>query len=241
MRRLPALVATAVFVCVSAAQAERHTPLGDCSDSQLSGAKRLAACAKALADTGLNDKERSLVLALQARARRENGDPGGALKDLDESLKLWPDNDQAYFEKGAAHDERMEFSEAMSAFTHYQALRPQKAWRAFYGNCWFRARTGKDLEIALNDCEAAIQLRADYAGSYDSRGLVLLRLSRFREALLDFDDALKLSPKLPSALFLRGVTKRRLGDAAAGDADIAAAQALSSDIGPFYAKYGIVP
>jgi hypothetical protein len=32
-----------------------------------------------------------------------------------------------------------------------------------------------------------------------------------------------------------------MGDTGAGDADIAAAQSLTSEIAPFYGKYGVVP
>jgi YidC/Oxa1 family membrane protein insertase len=58
-------------------------------------------------------------------------------------------------------------------------------------------------------------------------------------AVADFDSALKVDPKLASAMYLRGIAKLNLGDLAGGKADIASAQELQADIAKEYAPYGI--
>jgi len=53
----------------------------------------------------------------------------------------------------------------------------------------------------------------------------------------DFDAALRIDPRAASSLYVRGIAHRRRGDATRGDADIAAAKAIKSDIAE--AKIGL--
>ena len=43
------------------------------------------------------------------------------------------------------------------------------------------------------------------------RGVVKYRLKRYEEAIVDFDDAIRLSIKNPRVYFFRGLSKKRLG------------------------------
>lgn len=55
----------------------------------------------------------------------------------------------------------------------------------------------------------------------------------------DFDAALRLDPKLPSALFGRGYAKLKRSDLA-GNGDIAAAKTIQSNIVAEFAGYGLL-
>jgi hypothetical protein len=46
---------------------------------------------------------------------------------------------------------------------------------------------------------------------------------------------------MPEALFGRGVAKRKKGDTAGGDADIAAAKGARQDVAELYASWGVSP
>ena len=86
--------------------------------------------------------------------------------------------------------------------------------------------------------------RGDQAGAGDrrqfySRGLAYLKLGQWERAIADFDSALQLDPKLASSLYGRGFAKRKTGDLAGGNADIAAATAVEKDVGAAYARYGL--
>jgi hypothetical protein len=59
--------------------------------------------------------------------------------------------------------------------------------------------------------------------------------------MADFNNALRIDPKKASSLFGRGVAKRRMGDTAGGDADIAAAKVLSADVTDGMAAAGVRP
>jgi hypothetical protein len=51
---------------------------------------------------------------------------------------------------------------------------------------------------------------------------------------------LKINPRRAGPLYGRGLAKRKNGDQAGGDADIAAARAIRADIADEYAKYGTI-
>ena len=55
------------------------------------------------------------------------------------------------------------------------------------------------------------------------------------------DEALGRNPKLASSLYGRGLAKLEKGDAAGGEADIAAAKAIQANIAEEFARYGVTP
>jgi hypothetical protein len=50
---------------------------------------------------------------------------------------------------------------------------------------------------------------------------------------------LKLNPKFAGSLYGRGVVKRKKGDIAGGEADIAAATAIRTDLAQKWSNYGV--
>ena len=106
--------------------------------------------------------------------------------------------------------------------------------------CWARANQGKDLDKALGDCNRAIRTLRTPA-DLENRGLVYLRRGEYDRAIDDYDAALKLRPNLAWALYGRGVARLFKGEAAAGDADIAAAKALAPRIAEITRARGIAP
>jgi lipoprotein NlpI len=98
------------------------------------------------------------------------------------------------------------------------------------GRCYQRGLAKINLEGALADCELSLKLQPGRSETIDSKGLVLYQLGRYQDAIDTYDQALKISPKQAPSLFVRGLAKQKLGDAAGGDSDIAAAKAINSDI-----------
>ena len=96
-----------------------------------------------------------------------------------------------------------------------------------------------DLQAALADCNKSLRLAPAVPAALGSRGLVLLKLGRFDEAIADYDAGLKLYAKGANSLYGRGVAKRKKGDVAGGDADIAAAKAIKPDVADWHAKWGV--
>jgi Flp pilus assembly protein TadD len=68
-----------------------------------------------------------------------------------------------------------------------------------------------------------------------------LRRGEVDKAIADFDDAVKQNPKNASSLYGRGIAKIRKKKTAEGQADIAAATALSPKISDYFERHGITP
>jgi tetratricopeptide (TPR) repeat protein len=105
------------------------------------------------------------------------------------------------------------------------------------GRCWTRAIVG-ELQAALADCNEALRLKPDVAATLDSRGLTYLKMGQWDSAIDDYSSALRLDPKLASSLYGRGLAKLKKGDTSGGNADIAAAKAILSNIVGEFARYG---
>jgi hypothetical protein len=58
-------------------------------------------------------------------------------------------------------------------------------------------------------------------------------------AIADYDAALKIDPRHASSLYGRGIAKLRVGNAAGGNGDIAAAKGIHPGIADEFASYGI--
>jgi predicted aspartyl protease len=106
--------------------------------------------------------------------------------------------------------------------------------------CFERGLQKVHLDEALRDCDLALKAKPQDADIIDSKGLVLYQLGRYQDALDAYNDALKIDPQLAASLFVRGHTKQKLGDQSGGDADIAAAQAINSDVANTFRDAGIV-
>jgi len=70
---------------------------------------------------------------------------------------------------------------------------------------------------------------------------VRLRLGDYNKSIADFDGSLSMHPKDPWALYLRGIDKIRLGKTSEGQADMAAATALSPPIADEFKRHGMTP
>ena len=91
----------------------------------------------------------------------------------------------------------------------------------------------------MEDCNKALRSGPDDAATYDSRGLIYLKMGQLDAAIDDYNSALRSDPKLASALYGRGVAKLKKGDKAGSDADILAARTIQVRIDDDFARYGV--
>ena len=139
-----------------------------------------------------------------------------------------------------AYEDLGQYENAIQDLDAIIAMHPSDA-NALNSRCWARAVQGKQLDIALADCNLSLKLRTDDAPTLDSRGFVNFRMGNYSAAITDCDSALKINQKLASSLYVRGLAKLKNGDTAAGNTDIAAANALDPKIADSYAVYGVKP
>jgi tetratricopeptide (TPR) repeat protein len=103
--------------------------------------------------------------------------------------------------------------------------------------CWSQATHDFMLETALRDCDAAIELTPGRAPILDSRGFVLLRLGRDRDAIKAYDEAIAIAP-LAESLFGRSVAEAGAGDVDAAKRDRAEAVARFPKVEAQFAEEG---
>jgi TonB family protein len=100
------------------------------------------------------------------------------------------------------------------------------------------ASAGKgDFSNALADYTKSLELKADNAAAYLSRGQTYLGIKEFEKALADFDKAAELSPKDSMIWFNRGVAYEKLNDQKKALADYQ--KAVDLDAGNESAKVSV--
>lgn len=144
----------------------------------------------------------------------------------------------AFNNRGVAYRAKGDYDRAIADYGQAIRLEPNYA-DTFNNRCWTRALAGRDLTQALDDCNESLRLSPDRPHVLNSRGLVQLKLGAFDRAIADYGAALRHDPKDADSLYGRGIAKLRSGDKTGGEADIAAAKAITVSIAEIYADYGI--
>ncbi len=170
----------------------------------------------------------------RARLYMRRGAPDKALADYNAILAIDPESLQGLVGRAKAYAAlgKAELARADLAAVGESA-------NVLNERCYDRAIVNLTLDVALAECDSAVQKAPASANILDSRGFVRFRLGDLKGAVADFDAALALNPKMPPTLFVRGLAKRRLGDRIAGDADVAAAKALDAEVVRTIADYGV--
>jgi tetratricopeptide (TPR) repeat protein/predicted aspartyl protease len=184
------------------------------------------------------DDVRALLLHGEAYLNR---DPVRAEADFAQAMKLAPGDRTLPLTIAEAYLHQENFARAVPLLDTWISshAKDEDRPRVVIELCGARALWGQDNPRALADCDAALKVGGKTISVLASRGLVLLRLGRLEDAVSQFDAALKVEPKEPWALYGRGLAKTRKGDKAGGEADIAAALAVRSNLAQAARRYGI--
>ena len=169
---------------------------------------------------------------LRASRRLRDEDRAGAGVDLRAAdAALAPQSDRRLSVAGML-TEIGDYDRAIANYDSWFKAHPEDSSRAgaFNGRCWTRALAGRELDQALDDCNAALRLRKGDASTLDSRALVRLRAGQWKQAVSDYDAALKNDPDNAWSRYARGVALTRGGDAKRGSEDRAAAIKLDEKI-----------
>ena len=108
-----------------------------------------------------------------------------------------------------------------------------------YDRCWARVQLDVALDKAFDDCDAAVDADSKNATFLGGRAWVYLRQGKPAKARADFDRSLAIRPNGAFSLYGRGLAEQRLGDAAAGQADLDAARKRSASIDADMARLGL--
>lgn len=106
------------------------------------------------------------------------------------------------------------------------------------GRCWLTVLEEGDLGQARTDARAAVTADAALVEGQMCRGIVALRDGEWEDARTAFDAVLAIEPGNPTALFGRGIARRRSGDRT-GTADMNLARDFDRNIGGRFDDMGV--
>ena len=151
-----------------------------------------------------------------------------------DDLALWnrvlehdDENPFAYANRGEARYRRQNHAGAAEDFERALELDPDFTL-ALYQRGYLRAAAPPvDLAGALADFERVLELDPNHRRALSNKGGMLVALERFEDALGPLDRALELESEDPDVLYLRGLARSRLGNAAGARAEFEHAVALA--------------
>jgi len=138
----------------------------------------------------------------------EAGNYEGAIEDLNQAIKLEPQNAQAYNRRGDAYYRLGDYEQAQTDSSQAILLNPQDA-NAYFDRGFAYYELGKYKE-AIADYTQAIKLNSENAYAYYGRGIARTQLKDNKGAIGDFSKAIALKPQYTEAYLQRGILRRRL-------------------------------
>jgi tetratricopeptide (TPR) repeat protein len=230
-------------LCAGNAEAD-YTYMGHCTDDPAVSSEDVVSACTVFIDRAFKEswqlQDVPKAMRFQAAAYAKLGKSHQAEMELASLVGKYPDYFGAWEDLGMLLEKDRGPGMLMSTMRAMLQKNPDNS-DALNEACWTGATSGEELDTALAECNAALQLKPDNAGYLDSRALANLRKGNIPQAIADATAALAKNANLAGSLYVRGVAKLKSGDAAGGKADIAAAKQLDAKIADDYARYGVVP
>lgn len=187
----------------------------------------------------LMDPDNIFAITQLARLTSQNGDFEAAMMLLNEKLKHKPEDVTLLQIRSRLYEDAGQYTQAAADLDQTVAIHPDNA--QFLNNrCWLRATRNFELDKALADCNAALELQPGAAAFLDSRAMVRMRQGKIEQAIEDYKAALKASPNQANSLYVLGILKIQKGDQS-GQMDIDRALEIYPSIAIEYESYEITP
>jgi tetratricopeptide (TPR) repeat protein len=215
----------AVVLGTTAALAD---PVADCSQAR-KPELRIMACSDLIAQAiklKRQDREEiALIYRRRGSAYLATGEPGEAMADFSEAIRLKPGYALAYYERGQAALALQNRDQAMADYG--AALRHNPRYAPAYIARGYLRLIADDVDGAIVDFSRLIQLEPNNAIALNNRGLAWRKKGEFDKALADYTTALEISPRYALAYNNRGYVYEAQGKMGEARADFV--KALSFD------------
>ena len=183
------------------------------------------------------DDTQAVSFATRGIARGTMGDMASAITDFTRALELDPNDAITLQNRGKAYSDVGKQERAIQDFTRAIELGNDEA-ATRNGRCWARAVLGQELDLARQDCEAAVRMEPEDGNNHNSLGFVHFRSGDAAGAIAAYTTSLSLNPNGASSYYMRGRAKALANDATA-QADIEKGLSLEPGVAERYAGYGI--
>jgi tetratricopeptide (TPR) repeat protein len=231
-----ALLLLALLAGRAPAQSSSEDPWHDCDAS--TAADRIQGCSAIIASASTNDEDRALAYFARGVAHFEQSDADATITDFTAALALHPTykdmTKNLLLGRGKAYLTKSQGDKGLADFTAAMRLNPADP-DAWSGIGQAEAVKG-DYLAAINSFDKSLRLKTDISARSD-RAYALLMLKRYREALVDYNLALKNNhAPVAQSLYGRGLARQALGDAAGAASDMAAAEKLTPGIAKVFER-----
>jgi len=148
-------------------------------------------------------------ITTEANALKEKGDFKVAQAKYDEAIRMNPNSEIAWANKGLAFFQRQDYQNALKCFEKWTEIRPRLpvAWEQRGRTLIHLGNFGNALECL----QKAVDLGPEVWSAWDNRGRALLNTGNYDSAIASFERALALEPDDHDAILLKGTCYLRLG------------------------------
>ena len=172
------------------------------------------------------------ALTQNAIIKSFSDDPAGAIKAYEDAIKAGADTALVYTNMGSLYERVGQPAKAIECFDKAIAREGGKASDLARALRAIALTNAKEYEKSISDCDIA--LKTNLPGMlvnelHKTRGMDLFFLSRYKEALVEFDIAANTMPDGPGkglVVFVRGACRDKLGDKEKALEDLALSQKL---------------
>jgi tetratricopeptide (TPR) repeat protein len=178
---------------------------------------------------------------VRAQNRLRDGNDDGAREDIKAADVALAPSSAKRLVVASIYDRLGSPDAALPDYDLWLKSHPEDSQRgvALNGRCWVRGLLNRDLDKAMDDCNAALRAMPREAAIIDSRALIHVRRGEWKQALADYNAALAINPRSAWSLYMRGVVETKSGMDTQGKTDRAAAVAIDSKVADRARKYGL--
>ncbi|MGL5064239.1 MAG: tetratricopeptide repeat protein [Microcoleus sp.] len=168
-------------------------------------------------------------------AKSRNKDSAGALDAFNRSIKLNPNNYEAFYRRANVNYDLQKYQEAIADYSEAISLNPNHV-QAYFNRGLTRYELN-DKQGAIQDYDRALKLAPNDADTYYERGVTYLDLQDYKSSLQDFSQVIRLQPNLAKGYHSRGLARAGSGDLQGAIGDYTQAIKLDAkDTTAFYSR-----
>lgn len=200
--------------------------------------------AKVEVDTGVTAPNKPVATApkaddffIQAGDKYNKGDYQGAIADYTSALKINPNYDLAYFNRGLARYNLADKQGAIADYNLAIKINPNFSYTYFLRGI-VRSELG-DTQGAIADFTLGLKVDPNFAYGYIVRGITYHLLDDKQAAIADYTLALKIDPNFADAYYHRGSARYYLEDYQEAIADFNSAIKINPNYTDAYYRRGL--
>ena len=144
-----------------------------------------------------NNLDKIRQLAIEADRYLEEQNYEEAIKYYDEIIRLDPENEAAYNNRGLAYTNLKNYAKAIIDLNKAIDLDPN--YKYAHNNRGFLYNSLRRYDEAIIDLNKAIELDSDFKEAYNNRGISYAQLGNFTEAIIDLNKAIELDSDFKGA------------------------------------------